>query len=242
MAGGETIFKGLLGLEDWIWWIIIGGTAFLLLIIAVCFCVCMRRARAKGRREAEEAMQEQRDAEARDRMLEEAQVQRRQREEAQRAQEEQFQHKLSMSSSSTWQQPNPYNATTYGRTSEPGLYRPPSAGPQGFVLNGHEADHTPYTNLQSPAHTQQQPYRAGNRRDDSYASSAGRPMNDSTMSADIIDYSIQGTYLSPRSKAALYNDLDHRRSPHGRKSDTSDFELDVDHPAERVPSHRSIEF
>ncbi|KDO20908.1 hypothetical protein SPRG_14139 [Saprolegnia parasitica CBS 223.65] len=239
MTGGQTIFKGLLGLDDWIWWIIIGGVAFFLILLVVCFCICMRRARAKGRRDAEEAMQEQRETEARDRMLEEAQIARQQREQAQRLQDEQFQHKLSMSttSSSAWQQPNPYNASTYGRTSEPGLYRPPSAGPHGFVLHDAEA---PYASLQSPNHTTGHG-RMPNPRDDSYASTAGRPLNDSTMSADIVDYSVQGTYLSPRSKQKLYSDLDRRQSPH-RKSDATDFELDVDHPAERVPSHRSIEF
>lgn len=70
---GQDVFKGALGLDDWVWWSIIGGVALLVLLLLVCCCVCVQRAKRKGH---EEAL---------------ATVQRRQREaEQRRAQQQQF--------------------------------------------------------------------------------------------------------------------------------------------------------
>ncbi|OQR91625.1 hypothetical protein THRCLA_08925 [Thraustotheca clavata] len=226
---GQTVFKGLIGLDDWIWWIIVGGVALLLLVLILCFCVCLRRARAKGRREAEEAMREQRETEARERMLAEAQYQRQQRETQQRIQDEQLQQKMSMQMNGNWQQPSTYNAATYSRTTEPnnGLFRAPSAGLHGFVL---PAEESPYSSMRSPHNTRQ----------DSYAS-VDRGVNNVSMMSGDIAYSVNGTYLTDRTRDDMYS---HGEKPR-RSSDNSDFELDVDDdstPAQRIPSHRSIEF
>ncbi|KAG6615381.1 Shisa family [Phytophthora cinnamomi] len=52
MASGQSVFKGALGWDDWIWWVAIGCVALLILLLLVCCCVCMQRAKRKGHEEA----------------------------------------------------------------------------------------------------------------------------------------------------------------------------------------------
>ncbi|KAF4043273.1 hypothetical protein GN244_ATG04310 [Phytophthora infestans] len=57
MASGQSVFKGALGWDDWIWWVAIGCVALLILLLLVCCCVCMQRAKRKGHEEAIAAVQ-----------------------------------------------------------------------------------------------------------------------------------------------------------------------------------------
>ncbi|KAG2984851.1 hypothetical protein PC118_g8655 [Phytophthora cactorum] len=57
MASGQSVFKGALGWDDWIWWVAIGCVALLILLLLVCCCVCMQRAKRKGHEEALAAVQ-----------------------------------------------------------------------------------------------------------------------------------------------------------------------------------------
>jgi hypothetical protein len=53
----DSIFKGALGWDDWIWWCAIGGAGLLFLLLILCAVVCSQRAKRKGRQEAVEEMQ-----------------------------------------------------------------------------------------------------------------------------------------------------------------------------------------
>ncbi|OWY97036.1 hypothetical protein PHMEG_00032528 [Phytophthora megakarya] len=57
MASGQSVFKGALGWDDWIWWVAIGCVALLILLLLVCCCVCMQRAKRKGHEQALAAVQ-----------------------------------------------------------------------------------------------------------------------------------------------------------------------------------------
>ncbi|RLN47811.1 hypothetical protein BBJ29_007615 [Phytophthora kernoviae] len=57
MASGQSVFKGALGWDDWIWWVVIGAIALIILLLLVCCCVCMQRAKRKGHEEALAAVQ-----------------------------------------------------------------------------------------------------------------------------------------------------------------------------------------
>lgn len=54
---GQSVFKGALGWDDWIWWTAIGGLALFLFLMLLCCCVCVQRAKRKGRQEALAAVQ-----------------------------------------------------------------------------------------------------------------------------------------------------------------------------------------
>ena len=46
------IFNDALGLDDWIWFIIIGVVGLFVLLLLICCCICVKRAKRKGREEA----------------------------------------------------------------------------------------------------------------------------------------------------------------------------------------------
>lgn len=98
-SGGQSVFKGALGWDDWIWWVAIGAVALIILLLLVCCCVCMQRAKRKGHEEAIAAVQ------ARQRLAQE-------REQAEQLQQQQL-----------------YQQAQYASNANPnGGYQPPSYG------------------------------------------------------------------------------------------------------------------
>ncbi|KAG7397623.1 hypothetical protein PHYBOEH_000444 [Phytophthora boehmeriae] len=95
MASGQSVFKGALGWDDWIWWVAIGAVALLILLLLVCCCVCMQRAKRKGHEEALAAVQ------ARQRLTQEREVQEQQ------------------------QQQQRYQQATFANNPTPSGYQPP---------------------------------------------------------------------------------------------------------------------
>ncbi|ETI32584.1 hypothetical protein L917_19774 [Phytophthora nicotianae] len=95
MASGQSVFKGALGWDDWIWWVAIGCVALLILLLLVCCCVCMQRAKRKGHEEAIAAVQ------ARQRLTQE-------RERAEQEQQQRYQQAQQASGSANGYQPPAY--------------------------------------------------------------------------------------------------------------------------------------
>ncbi|KAF0733923.1 hypothetical protein Ae201684_009480 [Aphanomyces euteiches] len=250
-TGKRNVFKGFAGLDDWVWWVIIGGGAFVILVVAVCIVICIKRAKAKAREEALQAMEEQRDADNHARMLADAQKQRRDREAQQLQQLQRGSLGSSTGDSSPPKRPSYYRRPSQGRAS----YLTSASGRP--VLNTSAIDgETPYVSVQSPVGSAAPPSSVADRIEalktrNSLGDSSYQQARDTTLTGYSMDIdgdyesTIGGsTFISPRTKASMYMEVDAaKRNTVLRQSDASDFELDVDGvPRERVSSHRSIEF